>query len=220
MIKFNCTHCGKNVTAQDQFAGKRAKCPGCKKPIQIPAAEDDVETGFEAVEESGFEVVEDAQVVEKPVAKKPVQAAAKTTGIRAKPKRDEEDNVPMAEAVDDDEEDERPRRRRRDGDDEDEDDDDDRPRRRRRRRRGQEIGRSGYMTCPDCGSDAAQRVAFTWWGGFIGPMILNHVACRNCGSAYNGSSGKSNNVGIAIYTVVTLLISLGILGLLFLTHLL
>jgi DNA-directed RNA polymerase subunit RPC12/RpoP len=216
MIKFNCTHCGKNVTAQDHFAGKRAKCPGCKKPIQIPAAEDDVETGFEAVEESGFEAVDDAEAVtEKPVVRKPVKAGAKTSGIRAKPKPDNDD-VPMAEAVDDDEEEDRPRRKRRVADDDDDDDDDDRPRRRRRRRRGQERGRSGYMTCPDCGSDAAQRVAFTWWGGFIGPMILNHVACQNCGSAYNGSSGKSNNTAIAIYTGVELLITVAVLALILL----
>src|SRR5512138_2418776 len=123
MIRFSCTHCRKSVTAQDHFAGKKGKCPGCKQPILIPAAEDDVETGFEAVEESGFEVVDDEAVTEKPAERKPVKAGAKTTGIRAKLKRDEDD-VPMAEAVDDDEEDERPRRRRRVEDDEDDDDDD------------------------------------------------------------------------------------------------
>jgi hypothetical protein len=218
MIKFSCSHCGKNVTAPDHFAGKRGKCPGCQKAIQIPAAEADVESGFEVVdEESGFEVVDEEAVTAKPAVRAPVKAGTKATGIRAKPKDDDE--IPMAEAAEDEEE-ERPRRKRRrevdDYDDED-DDYDDRPRR-RRSRRGPRMGRSGYYTCPECSADAAQRVGFTWWGGFIGPMLFSHVSCRNCGTTYNGRSGKSNTTAIILYVTIPLVVGLmlaiigGILG--------
>jgi hypothetical protein len=217
MIKFSCGHCGKNVSAPDHFAGKRGKCPGCQKPVQIPANDADVETGFEVVEESGFEVVDEEAVTAKPATRTPVRAGAKAAGIRSKPV---DDDIPMAEAVDDeDEEDDRPRRRRRrvDDDDDDDDYDDDRPRR-RRSRRGPRMGRSGYYSCPDCGADAAERVTFTWWGGFIGPMLFSHVSCRNCGTTYNGRSGKSNTTAIILYVTIPTVIGLmlavigGILG--------
>lgn len=214
MIKFSCSQCGKNITAPDHFAGKRGKCPGCKQPVNIPSAEDDVETEFDAVEESGFEVVDDDAVTTKPAAR----ASAKPTGIRAKPKDD--DDIPVAEAVEDeDDEPRRPRRRRPadDYDDDDEDDYDDRPRR-RRSRGGAREGRSGYYTCPDCGADAAERVSFTWWGGLIGPAMLSHVRCRNCGTTYNGKSGRSNNTAIAIYVGVSLAISLAVFVLVFLLN--
>jgi hypothetical protein len=45
-------------------------------------------------------------------------------------------------------------------------------------------------------------VGFTWWGGIIGPKLLNHVKCQRCGTGYNGKSGKSNTTGIVIYSVV------------------
>jgi hypothetical protein len=36
-IKFSCPHCQKVLNVKDQFAGKRALCPGCKKPLTVPA---------------------------------------------------------------------------------------------------------------------------------------------------------------------------------------
>ncbi|MBK9031252.1 MAG: hypothetical protein IPL61_07940 [Myxococcales bacterium] len=57
--------------------------------------------------------------------------------------------------------------------------------------------------CPHCRSAASPRPAgFTWWGGFIGARILNHVLCPTCGKGYNGGSGKPNTTGIIIYSVV------------------
>lgn len=53
-------------------------------------------------------------------------------------------------------------------------------------------------------------MGFTWWGGFIGPRILSHVKCNSCGEQFNGKTGKSNTVGIIIYTVVVLGIVLAI----------
>ena len=37
-IVFNCPQCGKSISSPDAGAGKRGKCPGCKSPIQVPAA--------------------------------------------------------------------------------------------------------------------------------------------------------------------------------------
>jgi len=47
-----------------------------------------------------------------------------------------------------------------------------------------------------------QPVKFTWWGGLLGPKMLSHVKCQQCGLAYNGKSGQSNTTGIVIYAIV------------------
>ncbi len=39
MIKFRCENCGKNFSAPDEYAGKKGKCPGCKRIIIIPDIE-------------------------------------------------------------------------------------------------------------------------------------------------------------------------------------
>jgi len=36
----------------------------------------------------------------------------------------------------------------------------------------------------------------------LGPKLLTHVKCQQCGTAYNGKSGKSNTNGIILYFVV------------------
>src|SRR6266511_2830452 len=36
MIKFRCPHCSKEVSAADEHAGKKAKCPSCQQVFQIP----------------------------------------------------------------------------------------------------------------------------------------------------------------------------------------
>jgi uncharacterized protein (DUF983 family) len=59
-----------------------------------------------------------------------------------------------------------------------------------------------------------QPVKFTWWGGVIGPKMLSHVKCGQCGLAYNGKSGQSNTTGIVIYTVVVGVIVMVIFALL------
>ncbi len=60
-----------------------------------------------------------------------------------------------------------------------------------------------HAPCPNCRGTNSQPVGFTWWGGLLGPKLLNHVKCQACGTAYNGKSGKSNANAIAIYVVVT-----------------
>ena len=63
-------------------------------------------------------------------------------------------------------------------------------------------GRGGGIQCPRCGTTGAQRVSFTWWGGVIGPKLLNHSKCGHCGYTFNAKTGRSNTAGIVIYTVV------------------
>ncbi len=61
---------------------------------------------------------------------------------------------------------------------------------------------SDFQPCPECESDSAERVKFTWWGGLLGPKLFTHVKCGECGTTYNGKTGKSNNVAIALYLII------------------
>lgn len=36
MAKFACKHCHSKIRVPDEFIGKRVKCPGCAKPIEVP----------------------------------------------------------------------------------------------------------------------------------------------------------------------------------------
>ena len=53
--------------------------------------------------------------------------------------------------------------------------------------------------CPRCQSPNTYKAGFTWWGGILGPWLLNHQVCRGCGLGYNRKTGKSNMTAIAIY---------------------
>ena len=46
----------------------------------------------------------------------------------------------------------------------------------------------GFAGCPFCGKSEAEKVGFTWWGGVLGPKLLNHVKCLGCGKKYNGKT--------------------------------
>lgn len=62
-----------------------------------------------------------------------------------------------------------------------------------------------FRPCPHCGiAKHVKPVAFTWWGGPIGPRILSHVKCRRCGLQFNGRTGQSNTNWIIAYTAVCL----------------
>jgi rubredoxin len=73
---------------------------------------------------------------------------------------------------------------------------------------------TNYVPCPKCGA-AAEKLKFTWWGGVLGPRILTHVRCTGCGYKYNGKSGKDNNNGIIIYSVIVGLLVLGLVVVMF-----
>jgi len=64
------------------------------------------------------------------------------------------------------------------------------------------------VPCPQCGSNDVKRVGYTWWGGALGPRILNHTKCNACGTTYNGKTGRSNTGGIVLYTVVLLVLAI------------
>lgn len=76
-----------------------------------------------------------------------------------------------------------------------------------------------YVPCPNCSSTRASLVGFSWWGGILGPKLLTHVKCPDCGTAYNGKTGQSNTVGIIIYLMVGAVVGFGIVLLLLLHRL-
>jgi hypothetical protein len=64
------------------------------------------------------------------------------------------------------------------------------------------MSRTQYAACPNCQGTEAEKVSFTWWGGWMGPKLFNLVKCRNCGTTYNGKTGRSSTSAIAVYAVV------------------
>jgi transposase-like protein len=72
-----------------------------------------------------------------------------------------------------------------------------------------------YKPCPKCSSSRVKKVGFTWWGGVLGPNLLTHVKCEDCGSAYNGKTGESNTGAIITYNIVLGVIVLGAVFLVF-----
>lgn len=69
---------------------------------------------------------------------------------------------------------------------------------------------NGYVPCPKCKSMEVTMPGFTWWGGVIGPKMLNHVKCDKCGHTYNGKTGGSNTGGIVVYSIVVAVILVGV----------
>ena len=61
---------------------------------------------------------------------------------------------------------------------------------------------SDFLSCPTCGSYAAKKVPYTWWGGTLGPALLTHVRCQSCGTQYNGKTGRSNTTAITIFLMI------------------
>lgn len=37
VIKFRCKACEKKISVRAEYAGKKAKCPGCKQPLRVPS---------------------------------------------------------------------------------------------------------------------------------------------------------------------------------------
>lgn len=73
---------------------------------------------------------------------------------------------------------------------------------------------TNYAACPKCGG-VAEKLRFTWWGGLIGPKILTHVKCTQCGYKYNGKTGKDNTTGIIIYSVIVGIVVVGLVVVMF-----
>ena len=60
-------------------------------------------------------------------------------------------------------------------------------------------GAYGFTTCPKCNSPHLSKPTFTWWGGLLGPKLLNHTVCNSCSFGFNSKTGKSNSTAIGIY---------------------
>lgn len=43
MIPITCGSCGKKISAKDELAGKKVKCPGCRKPVVVAEILEEVE---------------------------------------------------------------------------------------------------------------------------------------------------------------------------------
>jgi hypothetical protein len=67
-------------------------------------------------------------------------------------------------------------------------------------------GSGQFAGCPNCRQQNAKRIAWTLWGGLIGPLILCHVKCLSCGTTYNGRTGRSNQTAIIIRLVAPLIV--------------
>ncbi len=63
-------------------------------------------------------------------------------------------------------------------------------------------------TCPRCKSTSVHRPGFTWWGGAIGPRLLSHAVCKQCGFGYNYKTGKSNSTAIGVYFGVVFVLAI------------
>ncbi|MHC5058376.1 MAG: zinc ribbon domain-containing protein [Planctomycetota bacterium] len=37
-MRFNCPSCGKVLNVKDEYAGKKARCPGCQEALTVPYA--------------------------------------------------------------------------------------------------------------------------------------------------------------------------------------
>lgn len=57
-----------------------------------------------------------------------------------------------------------------------------------------------YKPCYSCQKIDYTKVRSSWWGGLLGPQLLNHVKCNNCGTTYNGKTGQSNKKAILLYS--------------------
>jgi hypothetical protein len=195
MIAFNCPGCKRAMNTSDENAGKRCRCPGCNTVSFIPAP-----TPMQKPKAKILDA-EPVEEEEEPPRRQPVREKVEEFDFSEEPPRGrsarDEDDRPRRRRYEEDEDD-RPRRRRYE-DDEDEDDFRIRPR----------YGR--IARCPNCRTKGqATKVTWTWWGGFIGPLIINTVRCNRCGTHYNGDSGDYNGGRIAIYVLICMLIPLAI----------
>lgn len=56
--------------------------------------------------------------------------------------------------------------------------------------------------CPQCRSTRLKDPKFTWWGGLLGPKLLKHRVCSDCGFGFNRETGLGNRNKVIVYVVV------------------
>ena len=62
--------------------------------------------------------------------------------------------------------------------------------------------------CPKCNSTSIKKVAWTWWGGVLGPTLIHSTKCETCRHTCNGNTGKSNTPAIIIYSFAVFVIGI------------
>jgi hypothetical protein len=65
--------------------------------------------------------------------------------------------------------------------------------------------------CPKCSSTSTSPVKYTWWGGVLGPKLMNLQKCESCRFQFNRSTNKGVANAIIVYNVVVIAVSLLIL---------
>lgn len=66
--------------------------------------------------------------------------------------------------------------------------------------------------CPRCGDPNISKVTYTWWGGLLGPSMLNLMRCRACKYEFNGKTGQSTKNAVIAYNLVAFGLVLLIVG--------
>jgi len=56
--------------------------------------------------------------------------------------------------------------------------------------------------CPSCGLVTGKKINYTWWGGAVGPAVMNLTKCQSCGYLYNRKTGKPAKKAIIMYNVI------------------
>jgi hypothetical protein len=210
MIRFACPHCGKEVSAADDHAGKKGRCPRCREVFVIPSPRAAIKPAPAAERRSRPDDNDKPPRDKKPTVDLEVVEDEDDTPPARKRSRDYEDDEDedrprrrrLARDEEDDEDDDRPVRRRRRREEEDDEDEDDRPRPKRRRRRGP------YAECPNCRCRGdATRVYYTFAWGLL-PTFFRTVRCNRCGVEYNGKHGDYNTWRYLIYMAIVVPIAL------------
>jgi hypothetical protein len=69
------------------------------------------------------------------------------------------------------------------------------------------VDTASWAPCPKCGGQTATKVAFTWWGGAVGPRLFSVVKCAGCGTKYKGKTGGRLLKTIIIYQGVVVVVA-------------
>jgi hypothetical protein len=65
--------------------------------------------------------------------------------------------------------------------------------------------------CPQCSSTRTSEVKYTWWGGILGPKMMNLQKCEDCRFHFNRKTNKGVANAIIVYNLVVVAVSLVIL---------
>jgi ribosomal protein L37AE/L43A len=175
----------------DASPGKKLRCPKCQKIFAVPAEDKPTKAEVvEVVDEVIEAAVDDApRIVHCPKCDK----ALRVRGAAGKKLRCPKCQKIFAAPADDPEVIEDVQEVVEDVIDEAVDDEDERDEVRRKSR---------WHPCPKCDSDRIKKVKFTFWGSFLGPALLAHVRCQDCGCTFNGRSGRSNLIPAILFVSV------------------